>query len=388
MNYEETKPNEEENEFYFESDHLALKGNKDYSAFLKTIVILQAQQTQAIEDLDKLMAARAKAMQDPISFVAQLQNGDLPELPSPQKIPDIPYVDWSKYNVTVPDVRMRPQTRHGHILPQVQLKKEQESGKILVRGRAFDDSKPETFNQLWTMEEQRRLEELLKEYPKEEVEMRRWTKIANALGNRTPKQVSSRVQKYFIKLLKAGLPIPGRGPKLKLDVKKGLSSHRHQRNNNFLFKRSTFFPHQDISCNASEENKEQPIVKKFEDDATSGGSDDNPELRHINLLRQVKAEKEQDLSSMYEHIGYKCVICNEEPLKGTRWHCAECHNEIDLCSDCAVTQLGSEQPVHDPSHRLIPVKPSQCTRSYDLDYFPQNFNTSSYNYLDPNFLPE
>jgi hypothetical protein len=149
------------------------------------------------------------------------------------------------------------------------------------------------------------------------------------IGNRTPKQVSSRVQKYFIKLLKAGLPIPGRGPKLKLDVKKGLSSHRHQRNNNFLFKRSTFFPHQDISCNASEENKEQPIVKKFvsikhyyfckeiasenlanfqEDDATSGGSDDNPELRHINLLRQVKAEKEQDLSSMYEHIGYKVYI--------------------------------------------------------------------------------
>lgn len=54
--------------------------------------------------------------------------------------------------------------------------------QILVRGRAFDESKPETFNQLWTVEEQRRLEELLVEYPPEEVEMRRWTKIANALG--------------------------------------------------------------------------------------------------------------------------------------------------------------------------------------------------------------
>jgi len=48
------------------------------------------------------------------------------------------------------------------------------------------------------------------------------------------------------------------------------------------------------------------LITNFqEDDATSGGSDDNPELRHINLLRQVKAEKEQDLSSVYEHIGYK-----------------------------------------------------------------------------------
>ena len=33
-------------------------------------------------------------------------------------------------------------------------------------------------------------------------------------GNRTTKQVCSRVQKYFIKLHKAGLPIPGRAPKM------------------------------------------------------------------------------------------------------------------------------------------------------------------------------
>lgn len=79
-------------------------------------------------------------------------------------------------------------------------------------------------------------------------------------GNRTPKQVSSRVQKYFIKLLRAGLPIPGRGPKIKLDVKKGLT-HKHQRNNHFLFKRSTFFPHQDISFNISDENKEQLVTE-------------------------------------------------------------------------------------------------------------------------------
>lgn len=118
---------EEESEFYFESDHLALKGNKDYSAFLKTIVILEAQRTQAVEDLDKLLSAHSKAIKDPISFVAQLQNGDLPEPPGPQKIAEIPYVDWSQYNITIPDVRMKPQTRHGHILPQIQPK---EDGKV------------------------------------------------------------------------------------------------------------------------------------------------------------------------------------------------------------------------------------------------------------------
>ena len=48
----------------------------------------------------------------------------------------------------------------------------------------------------------------------EEVEARRWEKVAKALGNRTAQQVASRVQKYFIKLTKAGLPVPGRIPNM------------------------------------------------------------------------------------------------------------------------------------------------------------------------------
>lgn len=35
--------------FYFESDHVAIKGNKDYSELLKTIVVLEAQKTKAIQ---------------------------------------------------------------------------------------------------------------------------------------------------------------------------------------------------------------------------------------------------------------------------------------------------------------------------------------------------
>lgn len=59
----------------------------------------------------------------------------------------------------------------------------------IVRGRVKDDSKSETFNKLWTYDEQRRLEELLLTYGPEEVEAKRWQKIAKALGNRTPQQV-------------------------------------------------------------------------------------------------------------------------------------------------------------------------------------------------------
>jgi len=130
-------------------------------------------------------------------------------------------VDWSKYGMSNDIIKLESKDNDS----------EQENGKnILIRGRAFDQSKPQTFNQvnycfkpmyniffifvfnfkLWTCEEQKRLEQLLVEFPEEEVEMRRWSKIAEALGNRTPKQVMSRVQKYFLKLQRAGLPIPGR----------------------------------------------------------------------------------------------------------------------------------------------------------------------------------
>ncbi|KAG0189179.1 ZZ-type zinc finger-containing protein 3 [Apophysomyces sp. BC1034] len=74
----------------------------------------------------------------------------------------------------------------------------------------LQDSQTPTHNQPWTDEEQRRLEELLEVYPDEPVQAQRFNKISKALGSRTARQVASRVQKYFIKLAKLGLPVPGR----------------------------------------------------------------------------------------------------------------------------------------------------------------------------------
>jgi hypothetical protein len=51
---------------------------------------------------------------------------------------------------------------------------------------------------------------LLITFPDEPVQAQRFNKISKALGTRTPRQVASRVQKYFIKLAKMGLPVPGR----------------------------------------------------------------------------------------------------------------------------------------------------------------------------------
>lgn len=174
----------EDDSFYFETDDLALKGNKDYRVLMKTLVTLEAQRVQAVKDLDQLILERKKARRDPIGFVGKLQNSQFPNFPQPQTLAEIPGIDWVKYNINFPEL-MKPNTRHGHVFSQSQsatTKTFDDKDKVLVRGRAFDESKPETFNQLWTVEEQKRLDELLILYPPEEIEMKRWTKIANALG--------------------------------------------------------------------------------------------------------------------------------------------------------------------------------------------------------------
>ncbi|KAJ1933656.1 hypothetical protein EC988_009050, partial [Linderina pennispora] len=87
--------------------------------------------------------------------------------------------------------------------------------KARARGptrRVEGGARPASFNVPWSDAEQQRLEQLLGEFPEEEVANNRWRKISEALGTRTMRQVASRVQKYFIKLAKAGLPVPGRAP--------------------------------------------------------------------------------------------------------------------------------------------------------------------------------
>ena len=62
------------------------------------------------------------------------------------------------------------------------------------------DIKPKC-NQYWTAEEQKKLEELLVQFPPEEVESRRWEKIANCLENRTPLQVYLLFSYYYFQIL-------------------------------------------------------------------------------------------------------------------------------------------------------------------------------------------
>ncbi|KAI0033015.1 hypothetical protein K488DRAFT_85312 [Vararia minispora EC-137] len=68
----------------------------------------------------------------------------------------------------------------------------------------------ETYKQAWSMSEQHLLERLLVEIP--DGEKNRWAKISRAMhGRRTPRQVASRVQKYFEKLKRFGVDIANGG---------------------------------------------------------------------------------------------------------------------------------------------------------------------------------
>ncbi|KAI0265298.1 hypothetical protein BC834DRAFT_179762 [Gloeopeniophorella convolvens] len=66
--------------------------------------------------------------------------------------------------------------------------------------------KSETYKQAWSVSEQHLLERLLVEIP--DGEKNRWSKISKAMGGRrTPRQVASRVQKYFEKLKLFGVNV-------------------------------------------------------------------------------------------------------------------------------------------------------------------------------------
>lgn len=256
--------------------------------------------------------------------------------------------------------------------------------------------------------------------------MRRFAKIARALGNRTTKQVASRVQKFFKKLHSAGMPIPGRLPKSgRYDTY--LRSYRMFRNQ---IRNSTFFPAQDVPVVMPEDGDDGSINTNFHLKGSTScvtvdqeSDDDTPttdELKMLKLIERIKMDKERFKRincSLSEHFGYKCDVCAEEPILGTRWHCVTCNKvSVDYCSDCLVTQVLDPRKRHSISHRFVGIRVINQTdhsikqisenetesdddvdgdlkmynfNGHDRDYLPEKFNQNvDYNYLDPNFLPE
>ncbi|KAL2097823.1 hypothetical protein ACEWY4_007030 [Coilia grayii] len=425
---EEDEDTEEPDVYYFESDHLALKHNKDYQRLLQTICVLEAQRTQAILDLESLARHQKEALADPISFVERLQKQVSLGLPCPQRVVQLPEIAWDQYTSGVGDFEKefcdkKRKTRQLKLMyekvglpsrPKSPLdsKKESDSSGLysslpssdapeqslsssraqVIRGRVCSQNKPDTFNQLWTVEEQKKLEQLLVKFPPEEVEAKRWQKIADELGNRTAKQVASRVQKYFIKLTKAGIPVPGRTPNLCMYSKKA-SSKRHHHLNKHLYRRSTFMTSYEPPVYMDDED-ERSSFNSLQDPAADDSDEDGmplecrhlPEYKELLELKCLKKQKLQEIqmeSSTMQHAGYKCDVCGMEPIQGVRWHCQDCppNSAVDFCGNCFDCVFKTE--THKPDHRLEPVY--QAESFLDRDYcLPHN---TGYSYLDPNYFP-
>ncbi|XP_070973718.1 ZZ-type zinc finger-containing protein 3-like [Oncorhynchus clarkii lewisi] len=413
--------------YYFESDHLTLKHNKDYQRLLQTVGVLEAQRTQSIRDLERLARQQREALRDPVSFVEQLQKQVELDLPRPQRVVQLPDVAWDQYTSGLGDFerefcdKKRTTRRLKLIFDKVRLpdgpkspldpKKEEGEPSTLysalpssdalensnnsqrIRGRLCYQSKPDTFNQLWTAEEQKKLEHLLLQFSPEEVESKRWQKIADALGNRTSKQVASRVQKYFIKLTKAGIPVPGRTPNMCIYSKK-VSNKRQHHLNKHLYRPSTFLTSYEPPVFMEEEDERAAYYSSLQDPDGDDTDEEGvpvelrhlPEYKELLELKRMKKHKLQEIqaeSSMALHHGYKCDVCGVEPIQGVRWHCQDCpsDNAVDFCSNCSDCLYKTES--HLPSHHLEPVHHHETF--LDRDYCLAQ--TPGYNYLDPNYYP-
>ncbi|XP_045147738.1 ZZ-type zinc finger-containing protein 3 isoform X2 [Echinops telfairi] len=412
--------------YYFESDHVALKHNKDYQRLLQTIAVLEAQRSQAVQDLESLGRHQREALKNPIGFVEKLQKKADIGLPYPQRVVQLPDISWDQYTNSLGNFEREFRNRKRHtrrvklvfdkglparpkspldskkdgdslsysMLPLSDGPEGSNSRPQMIRGRLCDDTKPETFNQLWTVEEQKKLEQLLLKYPPEEVESRRWQKIADELGNRTAKQVASRVQKYFIKLTKAGIPVPGRTPNLYMYSKKSSTSRRQHPLNKHLFKPSTFMTSHEPPVYMDEDD-DRSCFHSHMSTAVEEASDEEsipivfrnlPEYKELLQFKKLKKQKLQQMQAengFVQHVGFKCDNCGIEPIQGIRWHCQDCPPEMSLdfcdsCSDCL-----HETDIHKEDHQLEPVYRSETF--LDRDYCVSQ--GTSYNYLDPNYFP-
>merc|ERR1711976_475838 len=111
---EKSEVKEVPGEYFFESDHEALRNNPDYLTLMKTYALLQAKKIQAVKDVEDLISARTAALKlDPRTFLTKFQ-AEFAKLPAAQNIPDVPDIDWDNYKIPsmTNEMVQKPETRN------------------------------------------------------------------------------------------------------------------------------------------------------------------------------------------------------------------------------------------------------------------------------------
>lgn len=347
---------------------------------MTTLVRLKDQREQAIQDLKRLETERQKAHDNPQVFVSTLLS-KREVLPRRQVPPSVPTVDFTIYEKLA-------QKPGGTVKVEVT--------RPTVK-RVANVAKSVANNTPWTLEEQHRLEQLLIEHPDEPIAAYRWEKIARALG-RTPKQVVSRIHRYFERLARAGLPVPGRLPTSARQAPSGAAENSRQASSSS----SSHAPpraYNILEAPAIKMNSALPVI----DDAnllTDGEkrifaglehTDDYKELIRLKRLKQLQERSGEHVVQMREpsiasgtksagevHPGTKCSSCHSSPIYGTLYSCAQCVNpRTTLCGNCYAQH--SFTSTHHTLDHTFDVE--QSVQFIDSDYAL----TDEMAYLDPNY---
>ncbi|EGG18152.1 myb domain-containing protein [Cavenderia fasciculata] len=433
-----------------------IQSSDEYKQLTSALEILEQQRKTRENDIESLKTLFKQSINDPIQFVESLIEGKI-QLPGKQPIHQVPIIEITSNGKII---RSPPpsqsssmttptkQSLSSSLLEMTPIKiplllptsssssnpsSPPSSSSSSKKKRPFTEKETESHMKPWSSTEQEKLNSLLLKYPEEEIATHRWKKIADDLGSRTPKQVASRVQKYFVKLTKMGLPVPGKPPnapslfpkpspkkkhmddesyvKSKSSKMDGInrSSSRDDRDMDNERKKKKKLSHSSGSTSSSSSTSNPLKSSSNSIGSSSGGSSTSNTLKSSSSSSNSSTKKKSSSSSSKSsssssssssststtknnnnshrqsiiHEGYKCDGCDQEPIVGYRYKCEECIEDIDLCQSChdSYEKIGS----HKSSHHMICYKtPAETDYYLDSDYkFSYGGGTS--NYLDPNY---
>lgn len=203
------------------------------------------------------------------------------------------------------------------------------NSSIKIRIRKPSSNAPEntsiTHNIPWSDDEKRKLDYLLTVFPEEEIQARRYAKIAAAMGTRTGNQVASRVQKIAAKAQR--------------HKEKALKNGGGLINVDSFKSSPVEAAGAGISASSLDEGTAGLVaeLEAFFSKSTDPKVKETPEYaEYLQLKRQLEAIAVNPINGIL-HVGYKCDSCGIEPIIGARWTCCSCPKDapaIDLCNGC------------------------------------------------------
>lgn len=211
-------------------------------------------------------------------------------------------------------------------------------------------------------------------------------------------KVASRTQKYFVRLARAGLPVPGRLPNTDnvrqsggMEEKKKLVKIIKQDKEEEIQIVSSSMLDIEVSSNGSDE---EAFLEDLSDIVR-----ESAEYKEYRRLMRIKRRRDHEhivqetatmpkKSSMIVHVGFICDACGLDPIVGVRYTCLICPQEspVDLCERC-IQHGDFQNAIHRRDHpfeRVVTQEHIDDRNHHQhpsLDYHEEAI--SEFRYLDP-----